>query len=312
MRPTSTHVRAAPRRFARRALALAAAAWLAWMPAQAADAPPDPVVAQRGTVTLTASQVRQMIAAADPETRQQMQRDPQVLLQRVRDRLIQLVLLDRAQAEKWDQQPDIAYRAELAREGAIVESYVAAQAPVPADFPSDQEIAAAYDANKSRLMLSKQYHLAQILVAVPPDAAEAATAQAQKHAADLRKQIVDGHKDFAQVAGQASDDKVTAGKGGDLGWVREDVMVPALRQALGGLAAGAVTEPVHTPDGWHVLKVLAIRPATVATPAEAHDTLVRALRQERSVQLQRRYVAELLQQDPVHIDQVQLWQQTAQ
>ena len=124
--------------------------------------------------------------------------------------------------------------------------------------------------------------------------------------------MTDGHKDFASLARQASDDKASAEKGGDLSWIREDILLPGLRQALAGLAPGTVSEPVRTPDGWHLLKVLGVKPSGVATLAEAHDTLVRALRQERTVQTQRQYVTDMLEKEPIRIDQVELWKQTAQ
>ncbi|HET9019527.1 MAG TPA: peptidylprolyl isomerase [Acetobacteraceae bacterium] len=279
--------------------------------AHAADTP-DPVVAQRGAVTLTAKDVQQILAAADPEARAQMQRDPRLLMQRVRDRMLQLVLVDQARTEKLDQRPDVAYRAEVARDGAIAESYVASKVTLPPDYPSQKEVEAAYAANKSKLMLARQYHLAQILVAVPPNSPEATVAEAKKHAADLRRQAVDGHKDFAALARQSSDDKNSAEKGGDLGWMQENILLPDLRHALTGLATNAVTEPVRTPDGWHVLKVLGVKAPAVATLAEAHDTLVRAMRQERTLQLQRQFVMDMMRQEPIRIDQVELWKQTAQ
>lgn len=279
--------------------------------AHAADTP-DPVVAQRGAVTLTAKDVQQILAAADPEARAQMQRDPRLLMQRVRDRMLQLVLVDQAHTEKLDQRPDVAYRAEVARDGAIAESYVASKVSLPPDYPSQKEVEAAYAANKSKLMLARQYHLAQIVVAVPPNSPDATVAEAKKHAADLRRQVVDGHKDFAALARQSSDDKNSAEKGGDLGWMQENILLPDLRHALTGLATNAVTEPVRTPDGWHVLKVLGVKAPGVATLAEAHDTLVRAMRQERTLQLQRQFVMDMMQQEPIRIDQVELWKQTAQ
>ena len=279
--------------------------------AHAADTP-DPVVAQRGAVTLTAKDVQQILAAADPEARAQMQRDPRLLMQRVRDRMLQLVLVDQAHTEKLDQRPDVAYRAEVARDGAIAESYVASKVSLPPDYPSQKEVEAAYAANKSKLMLARQYHLAQIVVAVPPNSPDATVAEAKKHAADLRRQVVDGHKDFAALARQSSDDKNSAEKGGDLGWMQENILLPDLRHALTGLATNAVTEPVRTPDGWHVLKVLGVKAPAVATLAEAHDTLVRAMRQERTLQLQRQFVMDMMRQEPIRIDQVELWKQTAQ
>lgn len=292
--------------------AMLAASLLLAAPARADDAPPDPVVAQRGTVTLTASQVHEMLQMTDPETRAQLQHDPNLLMQRVRDRLLQLVLLDKASSDKWDQRPEIAYRAKLAAQSTIAESYLVAQVPSDPNFPTDKEIAAAYEANKSKLMLPRQYHLAQLLVAVPQGGTGDADAHAQKHAAELRKQIVDDHKDFNSVARQTSDDKTVGTNGGDLGWVREDSLVPPIRAALAALTPGGVSEPVRTPDGWHLLKLIAVKPAGQATLAEARDTLIRAMRQERLVQGQRRYVADLLQREPMQINQVELWKQTAQ
>lgn len=290
---------------------VAVAAILLLSSAVRADEVPDPVVAQRGAVALTASEVREMLSAADPEMRQQLERDPRLLLQRVRDRMLQLVLLDRARAAKWDVRPDVVYRAELAKEGAIVESFLSAQVSLPPDYPTEQDVTTAYNANKSKLLLPRRFHLAQILIAVPNGGTPEASSDAAKRAGELRKQIVDGHKDFAVIAKTASDDKASAEKGGDLGWIRENILVPALRKALAGLSQGAVSAPIETPDGWHVLKVLGIKPAGTATLAEAHETLVRALRQQRTAQLQRQYVADMLRDDPIKIDQVELWKQTA-
>jgi peptidylprolyl isomerase len=290
---------------------LAAALLLAPAGTRAAE-PSDPVVAQAGAVTVTASQVRAMLDAADPEVREQLRRDPNLLKQRVLERLMQLVLLQKAEAEKWDSRPEVAYRAELAREGAIIETYLSAQAPNDPAFPTDKDIATAYEANKAKLQIPRQYRLAQIMVALAPDAPAQAVSEAQARAAELRKQTVDGRKDFAALAKDRSDDKRSGANGGELGWVREDTLVPAIRQVLAAMTAGSVSEPVRTPDGWHVLKLIAVKPAGQATLAEAHDTLVRALRQERAVQLQRRYLAELREKQPMSVNEIELQRQAAQ
>ncbi len=272
----------------------------------------DPVVAQRGAITITASQVRLLLQMADPEVRAQLEHDPALLAQRVRDRLIQLVLLDKARAEKFDENADVAFRAELAREGAIVESYVAAQTPPDPGFPTEQQVAAAYEANKARMVVPKQYHLAQILISVPQGASPAADAEAKKRAAELRHEIVDQHADFAALAKKYSGDKGSAPDGGDLKWLREDALIPAIRQVLTTMPQGTVSEPVRTPDGWHLLKLIGTKPATTPTLAEAHDTIVRLLRRDRTMQSQRHYLAELVQSEPIKLDQVELWKQTVQ
>jgi parvulin-like peptidyl-prolyl isomerase len=290
----------------RRGLGLAlAVAMLAAPAARAADAD-DPVIAQRGDVALKASDVRQIIAMADPDIRQQMQRDPAVLAQKLRDRLLQLSILAEATAHQWDQRPDVAWRAELAREGAVEESYVAAQVASDPAFPSEAQIQAAYEANKSKLIAPRQYHVAQIFIAAPQSGTVQADADALRRATDLRQQIVRSHADFAALAKTRSDDAASAPNGGDLGWVREDGMLPAIRGALAGLPDGSVSDPVRSPQGWHVIKLLGTRPAAPVSLADARETLMRALRQERMVQAQRAYLANLLQQQPVKLNEIEL------
>ena len=276
-----------------------------------ADEVADPVVAQRGAVTLTASEVRKMLDMMDPDQRELAEHDPAVLAQRVRERVLQMVVLDRAHAEKWEERPEVQYRAELAREAAVADSYVNAKLSLDPEFPNEQQVGAAYEANKAKFMLPRQYHLAQILLTVPHDASEQTVAEVQQRAVALRKVLTDGSTDFAAVAKQKSDEKATAANGGDVGWLREEALLPPIRTALATMAPGAVSDPVRTPDGWHLVKLLGVKPAGQATLAEARETLVRLMRQERLMQAQRRYLSELLQEEPVKLDQVELWKQVA-
>ena len=63
-------------------------------------------------------------------------------------------------------------------------------------------------------------------------------------------------KDFTEAAEQYSEDKVSAKKGGDLGWLKEGAIDAAFSKALFELETGAVSEPVETPFGFHVIKKL--------------------------------------------------------
>ena len=300
------HARRPHGRSLTRCLVVALAATLLAAPVVRADDAADPVVARRGDVTMTAGQVRQLTQMADPELRKQMEHDPAVLAQKVRERLLQLVILHEAQSHQWDQRPEVQFRADLARQNAIVDSYVASQVPNEPDFPTEDQVKAAYEANKSKLMVPRQYHLAQIFIAAPLSGGVQSDADGLHRINDLRQQIVKAHADFAALAKKSSDDKVSAGNGGDLGWVREDTVIPAIHTAVVGLAEGAVSDPVRSPEGWHLLKLIATRAAAPATLADAHDTLVRALRQERVAQSQRAYVGGLLKDDPIQVNEIEI------
>ncbi len=283
------------------ALALAAAA-----PARAQGPAADPVVAQRGPITLTASQVREMMRSVDPSMRHQVNTDPATLETLVRDRMLQLTVLAEAHTHDWDTRPDVIWRADRARETSIADGYVASLTQPDPSFPSDAQVQAAYDANKARLMLPRQYHLAQIYIAVPPGAPGAADAAAQKKLADLRAQATRGHADFAALARKQSDDHASAANGGDLGWVREDQVLPAVRSVVAGLAEGTLSEPVRAGDGWHLVRLLGTRPAGPATLADVRDALVRALRQQKQRENAQAYVNSLLRQEPIQLNQIEL------
>jgi hypothetical protein len=71
----------------------------------------------------------------------------------------------------------------------------------------------------------------------------------------IRDQIKGG-KPFADMARESSQDKATAHKGGDLGWIRKGAMGPKFTEAAFGLKSGQVSEPVETAFGYHLITVI--------------------------------------------------------
>lgn len=63
-------------------------------------------------------------------------------------------------------------------------------------------------------------------------------------------------KDFAEVAKEYSEDKVSAKRGGNIGWIKEGSIDSRFSEIAFSLEPGKVSEPFETPFGFHVLKVL--------------------------------------------------------
>jgi peptidyl-prolyl cis-trans isomerase SurA len=91
-----------------------------------------------------------------------------------------------------------------------------------------------------------------ILVPAPSDSArEAALAEASR----IRQLAVDG-ADFAELAGEYSQDPGTKENGGDLGWFRRGSgFVQAFEDAAFSLAVNQISQPVETQYGFHLIKV---------------------------------------------------------
>jgi peptidylprolyl isomerase len=264
------------------------------------------VVAQRGDITLTAADVQALLSHLDAATRDKALHDPATLADLVRTRVMQLAVLKQAADHKWEQTPDVAWRAAQARDAVIIDSYLASQSAPEAGYPSEAEIQAAYDANKSRFLTPRQYHLAQIFLPVPADATPRAEQDIQKKLRDLRAQAAKSPASFADLARVNSQDPATAGLGGELGWVREDQLVPQIRTAVAGLPDGALSDLIRLPDGWHLVRLLGTRPASVPPLADVRDQLVRVMRQQRASQNAQKYLHDMQVQQPVELDQIQL------
>jgi peptidyl-prolyl cis-trans isomerase C len=90
-----------------------------------------------------------------------------------------------------------------------------------------------------------------ILLKVPQDADAATVEAARLRLIEMRAKISQG-EDFASVAKAGSED-ASAKEGGDLGYFPRGRMLPEFEAAAFALTPGAVSEPVRTPLGWHLI-----------------------------------------------------------
>lgn len=122
---------------------------------------------------------------------------------------------------------------------------------------SEQEIRNFLASDLGKMQLSEEYHLANILIPVP-EAADSTTIQtAARLADDTYRQLQKG-ADFAELALSRSASE-NALDGGDMGWRKAAQLPPPFDDLIRELPIGGVTEPVRTPPGFILVKVLAKR-----------------------------------------------------
>lgn len=102
-----------------------------------------------------------------------------------------------------------------------------------------------------------QYHLGHILIAVKEAASAAEIQKAQSKAEDIVKKLRAG-QDFTQIAISESDD-ANALKGGDLGWRTMGNIPTLFVDVIGKLAQGEVADPIRSPSGFHIVKMLEVK-----------------------------------------------------
>lgn len=140
-----------------------------------------------------------------------------------------------------------------------------------------KELADYYDKNKFLYHQSEQVHARHILVKVDRDADQAKKDEAKKKAEDLRKQLVDDKKDFAELAKANSDDPGSKDKGGDLGFNEASAWVPEFSEAAFKLKAGEISPVVQTPFGFHIIKVEEKKPPQNKELKDVENEIARTL-----------------------------------
>ncbi|MBI5086828.1 MAG: peptidylprolyl isomerase [Acidobacteria bacterium] len=137
---------------------------------------------------------------------------------------------------------------------------------------SDKDVSDFYSANKASFRFPETtYHLARIAVSPSPnpDVRNLAGNKAQNED-QARKKIllIDARikqgEDFAKLAQNFSEDPQSASNGGDMGYIPESAITQAdadTRKAVMTMLPGQVSPPIRTPNGWHILKLIAREPA---------------------------------------------------
>lgn len=154
-----------------------------------------------------------------------------------------------------------------------------------AEKPDEEYLRALYEQEKDTRFASPERRRARhILVRIDEDS----DADAAREEILALKQQLDAGADFADLARRESDDQTTAEKGGTLDWVTRGSMVPAFEEKLFGMEEGAVSQPVKTDFGWHIISLQEIDPSTVK-PFSGEDVQTELLDLYQSQERDERY-----------------------
>jgi peptidylprolyl isomerase len=261
----------------------------------------DDVIARVGEANISADELRAYVGALGPREQAALAKDPALLSQAVRMLLANRLVLQEVVAKKWDQQPSIATQLDRVRESALVEIYLQSVSTPPESFPSEDDLQKVYDANRSALLVPRQFRLAQIFVAAK-EGDKAAEDKAKKTIEAVQAKLKAPGADFTAIAQTENESK----DGGDLGWVAENQIRPEIKTQVLGLAKNAISDPVRLDDGWHILKMIDTKASYTRTLPEVRDQLVQQMRSERAAALRRAYLAELLKQHPPILNELAL------
>jgi len=193
------------------------------------------------------------------------------------DNLVSDARLARAARErKLDERPDVRQRIEM-----LVDSYLAQVllADVASGAPTDPtSVRRYYDEHLDAFKAGGRVRARHIIV------------KTEAEAVAIRGKLL-RHADFASLADEHNVDS-TRGKGGELGWIKRGVMMPAFEQAVFALRVAEVGPVVQTPYGFHVAQVEEIEPARPRPFEDVRADIERRIAAERVAAFKARLATE--------------------
>jgi len=119
---------------------------------------------------------------------------------------------------------------------------------------SRREVEVFYDTYKDSLpVVPAQYSFSMIEMPITPSEEE--INKIKQTQLDLYNRINQG-EDFSELAKEFSDDPGTANSGGDQGYYNTGTLFPEFEKVAFNLEKDEVSEPVQTPIGFHIIKLL--------------------------------------------------------
>lgn len=181
------------------------------------------------------------------------------------------------------------YMTEESVDVAYVELTIDSLLDDPGIEVGDEDLLAAYEAEKSAAIADEQRDSRHILLQVTD---ERSVEQAEEEIRALRARIEAGES-FAELAKQFSEDPGSAPAGGELGPVSKGLFAPEFEAALWSLDVGELSEPVRTEFGVHLIQLEEVVVNEFPSFEEMRDELALRLRRDAAARLFAERVREL-------------------
>lgn len=130
----------------------------------------------------------------------------------------------------------------------------------PIRSPGGFHLIAIRDRRGDREVVVTEYKARHILI--KPDAVRT-PAKARALADNVRRELETGVA-FEDLARRYSEDPLSAAKGGDLGWVRADQLVPRFAEAMTALPLNTLSDVTESRFGFHLIEVLETRQSDIS------------------------------------------------
>lgn len=150
---------------------------------------------------------------------------------------------------------------------------------------SNEAVRKYYDEHRNEFGTPEERRAAHILISVPANASQAQQDAAKEKSGQLLQQVNKTPARFAELAKLNSQDPGSAAGGGDLGFIGRGMMVKPFEDAVFALKPGEISSLVRSEFGYHIIKLIAVKPSRALPFAEAREGIMGKLRQQKAADM---------------------------
>jgi len=225
--------------------------------AAAADVPPDTPLIVGPDATVQAADYEAALAKVPERYRTEMRMSQEKISTMVDGLFIGKSIANKARKLGLDKDPIVQRRLQQAQDQILADLYLQKlerEAKIPNLEGRAREV---YNGNPKRFTTIEHVYVQQILISYQERTQEMALARAKEVEAQVRQPGTD----FMMVARATTEDPDRRRNGGDLGWYALSSLDPMIIAWAGTVKEkGAISPPIQTNKGYHVLKFIDRKP----------------------------------------------------
>lgn len=199
-------------------------------------------IAKIGAKSITDADLKNLVGNVSEGQKAQINSDPDIKSRMVDNLVVEELFVQEAEKSGVSKDKDFQNALERARRQILAQRYL--QKSVQPKV-NDAGVKSFFDKNKARYS-QDEVHAQHVLL------------KEEAEAKEVYEKAKKG-EDFETLAKKYSKDPSAAQNGGDLGFFTRSRMVPQFADKAFSMKKGEISEPVKSPFGWHVIKMIESR-----------------------------------------------------
>lgn len=259
----------------------------------------NPVLGRAGEYIIREADFERILSKQPQEVKAQVSGQSPQREEFIRQLLLSRVIAAKARKEGLDRKPEVKEQLSQVMDQFLAQEYLLAQ--TASVKLTEEEVKAYYLEHLAEFQIPETAKVRHIYFEVAADATPEVKAKTKERADKVMKALKGG-EDFAALAREHSDDKDTADKGGDIGYVRPGkTNSPELEKAIFALKQGEMSDPVNTAFGYHILKVDERKEKRTGTLDEAREFITQRLKAQAEQKIAREVIDKIAKESNLEV-----------